>query len=355
MGVFSDGRLQVTSVDTIYLLEAIIGNRFTVEEKNRIRRNLEGLKPDTISKNKDDTKDFFEIIMGFPDPKPRHIEKDVKVFKWEKLAEALTKIISKYVRRLALCLSPPFVDRLADRLLARVPSQSVAYNGPAPVAPAPNPIPGPLRAAPLSEEGSSTMGTTPMGTIPLPPTLPHPPPPPSPAAVAKPPSVPPTYQQPSPQVTTTPSPYPPTDYSLPPPTSEYALPPPPPPPASSSAYAPIPPNAQTYPPLPPPSTSPAPATVSERSELRRPASEPLTGGGAAGLSTDTQPSPYSTLSYDGIATSTPEALAETSSLPGHELGGIAFDIGDSFDFGALESAPEDTYADFEGLAHSHVL
>lgn len=36
--------------------------------------------------------------MGFPDPKPRHIEKDVKVFKWEKLAEALTKIISKYVR-----------------------------------------------------------------------------------------------------------------------------------------------------------------------------------------------------------------------------------------------------------------
>ena len=36
--------------------------------------------------------------MGFPDPKPRHIEKDVKVFRWEKLAEALTKIISKYVR-----------------------------------------------------------------------------------------------------------------------------------------------------------------------------------------------------------------------------------------------------------------
>jgi hypothetical protein len=97
---------QVTSVDTIYLLEAIIGNRFTVEEKNRIRRNLEGLKPDTISKNKDDTKDFFEIIMGFPDPKPRHIEKDVKVFKWEKLAEALTKIISKYVRPLGFDPTP---------------------------------------------------------------------------------------------------------------------------------------------------------------------------------------------------------------------------------------------------------
>jgi hypothetical protein len=33
----------VTSVDTIYLLESLVAVRFTVEEKNRIRRNLEGL------------------------------------------------------------------------------------------------------------------------------------------------------------------------------------------------------------------------------------------------------------------------------------------------------------------------
>lgn len=87
----------VTSVDTIYLLEALVGVRFTVEEKNRIRRNLEGFHPLTVSKGKPDTADFFKVIMGFPNPKPRNIEKDVKVFPWRILSQALTKIIGKYV------------------------------------------------------------------------------------------------------------------------------------------------------------------------------------------------------------------------------------------------------------------
>lgn len=86
----------VTSVDTILLLEALVAARFTVEEKNRIRRNLEGFKPDTVSKAKADTEEFFKIIMGFPTPKPRNIEKDVKVFPWRILSVALQKIISKY-------------------------------------------------------------------------------------------------------------------------------------------------------------------------------------------------------------------------------------------------------------------
>jgi hypothetical protein len=86
----------VTSVDTIYLLEALVGVRFTVEEKNRIRRNLEGFRPLTVSKAKSDSEDFFKCIMGFPNPKPRNIEKDVKVFPWKILSHALKKIISKY-------------------------------------------------------------------------------------------------------------------------------------------------------------------------------------------------------------------------------------------------------------------
>lgn len=86
----------VTSVDTIFLLEALVGVRFTVEEKNRIRRNLEGFRPLTVSKAKADSEDFFKTIMGFPNPKPRNIEKDVKVFPWKILAHALKKIISKY-------------------------------------------------------------------------------------------------------------------------------------------------------------------------------------------------------------------------------------------------------------------
>lgn len=86
----------VTSVDTIFLLEALVGVRFTVEEKNRIRRNLEGFRPLTVSKSKLESEDFFKTIMGFPNPKPRNIEKDVKVFPWKILAHALKKIISKY-------------------------------------------------------------------------------------------------------------------------------------------------------------------------------------------------------------------------------------------------------------------
>ncbi len=87
----------VTSVDAIYLLEALVGVRFSVEEKNRIRRNLEGFRPITVSKVK--SEEFFKLIMSFPNPKPRNIEKDVKVFPWSIFGTALKKIISKYVSR----------------------------------------------------------------------------------------------------------------------------------------------------------------------------------------------------------------------------------------------------------------
>ena len=86
----------VTSVDTIYLLESLVAVRFTVEEKNRIRRNLEGFRPLTVAKLKPDSESFFKIIMNFPHPKPRNIEKDIKVFPWKILQIALRKIISKY-------------------------------------------------------------------------------------------------------------------------------------------------------------------------------------------------------------------------------------------------------------------
>jgi len=87
----------ITSVDTIQLLESLVSVRFTVEEKNRIRRNLEGFRPATVSKTRAESEEFFKIIMGFPSPKPRNIEKDVKVFPWRILGTALKKIIGKYV------------------------------------------------------------------------------------------------------------------------------------------------------------------------------------------------------------------------------------------------------------------
>jgi hypothetical protein len=78
----------------------VIENRFTTEEKNRIRRNLEGFKPETMSKkNKHNHKDspFFSLIMEFEEPRPRNIEKDVKIFEWRSLSDAIKKILSKYV------------------------------------------------------------------------------------------------------------------------------------------------------------------------------------------------------------------------------------------------------------------
>lgn len=92
-----NGCCYVTSVDIIYLLEHLTDDDFPVEEKNRIRRNLEGLRPTTVSKHKAGFEIFFQTIMNFPDPKPRNIEKDLKVFEWALLGQALDKILSKYV------------------------------------------------------------------------------------------------------------------------------------------------------------------------------------------------------------------------------------------------------------------
>ncbi|KAL7923794.1 hypothetical protein ACQKWADRAFT_320041 [Trichoderma austrokoningii] len=98
----------VTSVDTIHLLEQLVAspNRFSVEEKNRIRRNLEGFHPVTVSKSKADSEEFFKIIMAFPHPKPRNIEKDVKVFPWATLEPALKKIIGKYSANPSSMMNP---------------------------------------------------------------------------------------------------------------------------------------------------------------------------------------------------------------------------------------------------------
>ncbi|KAI0780168.1 hypothetical protein C8Q74DRAFT_747171 [Fomes fomentarius] len=105
----------ITSVDIIFLLECLVGEIFNIEEKNRIRRNLEGFRPKTVSKNKSGTEDFFQKIMDFPTPKPRNIEKDVKVFDWAVLPQALDKIISKYTLYPAIkkqdgSATPPIVE-----------------------------------------------------------------------------------------------------------------------------------------------------------------------------------------------------------------------------------------------------
>lgn len=86
----------VTSKDILCLLESLLAVHFTVKEKNRIRRNLASFRSLTVSKNNDVSEEFFRIIMGFPAPRPRTIEKDIKVFHWCNLAQILCKIIGQY-------------------------------------------------------------------------------------------------------------------------------------------------------------------------------------------------------------------------------------------------------------------
>lgn len=86
----------VTSVDVILILENFVQQNFTIEEKNRIRRNLQSLKPYTISRANACYKRFFNLLMSMENPRPRNIEQDLKVFRWDSLFQALGKVVSKY-------------------------------------------------------------------------------------------------------------------------------------------------------------------------------------------------------------------------------------------------------------------
>ncbi|RHZ89036.1 hypothetical protein Glove_19g62 [Diversispora epigaea] len=80
----------VTSVDIINLVRSLTGVRVTKAEKTRIRRYIEPFKPKTVRKNKN--RGLYGTIMFFPNPRPRNIEKDIKVFSWSSISAVLEKI-----------------------------------------------------------------------------------------------------------------------------------------------------------------------------------------------------------------------------------------------------------------------
>lgn len=84
----------LTSVDLIHLLENLVGESFSTQEKSRIRRNLQFLKPFTV--NRISSARLFNALMAMDNPRPRNIEKDLKVFQWLTLYVALTMVLNKY-------------------------------------------------------------------------------------------------------------------------------------------------------------------------------------------------------------------------------------------------------------------
>lgn len=101
----------LTSVDTLRLCSLVAGNDFDTKEHNRIRRNVSNMHPITIDKLREGKEEeeeeemedvfeiekFFELVMGFNNPRPRQINKRLKVFPWRLLGSMLMKIMGKYV------------------------------------------------------------------------------------------------------------------------------------------------------------------------------------------------------------------------------------------------------------------
>ncbi|KAI4245201.1 MAG: hypothetical protein L6R40_002558 [Gallowayella cf. fulva] len=86
----------VTSVDIIRLCGQLAGGNIVVGEKNRIRRNVDIYDKETIYKDHPDTEDIFSLVMGFTSPKPKNIEKAIKVFPWRNLGAAIVKVVNKW-------------------------------------------------------------------------------------------------------------------------------------------------------------------------------------------------------------------------------------------------------------------
>lgn len=93
----------VSSVDIIRALEILVNpsdGRLSIEEKNRVRRNIDTLRPKTLKRGDEG----FYWLTQLPSPRPITIAKDVKIFKWSCFETALEKIMRKYV-----CPSPLFM------------------------------------------------------------------------------------------------------------------------------------------------------------------------------------------------------------------------------------------------------
>ena len=128
------GKCVFTSVDIIMLMERLVDYQFMVQEKNRIRRNLEGFKPETVKKE-GNTARFFNQVMNYNQPKTRNIEKDIKVFAWSDLGRALKKIIAKYHRNGGIELGTPMFELEKSDSPLQTSSQPMFITDPLPAHP----------------------------------------------------------------------------------------------------------------------------------------------------------------------------------------------------------------------------
>jgi hypothetical protein len=94
----------VTSFDILKLSEFILNRSMGTELKNRARRNMAYINCETLPKVKSEVErqltpleEAFTHVMHFEDPKPRSIEKSIKIYDWSYLMKCINKILSRWV------------------------------------------------------------------------------------------------------------------------------------------------------------------------------------------------------------------------------------------------------------------
>ena len=99
----------VTSFDIVRLAEYILDIPLNTDMKNRARRNMASVDYTTLPRiaRQAGKKDSFYTVMDFGEPKPRSIEKSLKVYKWNVLHVCLSKILYRFV-----CLARFFLVRI---------------------------------------------------------------------------------------------------------------------------------------------------------------------------------------------------------------------------------------------------
>ncbi|KAJ1323840.1 hypothetical protein MN608_11095 [Microdochium nivale] len=94
------GDFFVTGADVIHLLGRLFAApaRFSLEDKNYIRRKLQGYRPIIVAPERADTQGVFDLVVGLSRPRPVYRRETFNLIPWRLLPLILDKMLAKYVR-----------------------------------------------------------------------------------------------------------------------------------------------------------------------------------------------------------------------------------------------------------------
>lgn len=86
-----------TSADTVRLLESLMAVRFTKMDKYHVRRRIDSYGSLAVKSNDIEGGQFLSVVKDFPNPKPLHYCRYVKLLRWKDLGSLLQEVIEKQV------------------------------------------------------------------------------------------------------------------------------------------------------------------------------------------------------------------------------------------------------------------